>query len=387
MMFLSFCKSQSSSKRSSLSYSAQSVPLSTSNVRWVKGLLLALLAANSFTWQARAFESSPSMIFVDSTYSGHEEITRQALNNTLKRIKNLDPENSLFDLSELQFNLKAEPRGLQGYKAKNLVISGNFASDFPKQATTVNLAEFWKNPKISDFENADNQVLHFLRNYIDDRTLASAQETCLNAQSNIQYVASQAVELYRRGEKAKALFLIGHALHTIQDSFSPIHAVRAGDSDNNDVRQICFYGIEMSKRILNAGDKEPVPLCYHKTPDSKDAIWNTNPARYKEALKNWSHEPSSQCDKLNSYPATEEEKASCLSSEARLARVASEKFLFLMFSELSPTNLTPRSSDSLASALQTQLFEGPLGVPELDQKMPLGIMRCGSLSTEKISGF
>lgn len=336
--------------------------------------------------QASAFESAPSMIFVDSTYSGHEEITRQALNNTAKRLNILDPSNNIFDFSEIQFNLKAEPRGLQGYKAKNLVIAGNFASDFPKQATTLNLAEFWKNPGFADFENPKNQIIHFLRNYKSSTVLSSAKDTCLGARQNIKFVTKEAVTRFREGKKSEALFLIGHALHMIQDSFSPAHTIRAKDEDNNDIKQICFYGVAMGKKFDTSQKDGDMKLCYHSSPDSRDAIWNTSSARYKEALKNWKSESATQCDKNQNYPETESDKNSCLSNEARLSRVASEKYLLIVFGELSPNNMTPRSLENLDEILEKNLFEGPSGNAELDEKMPLGIMRCDGLSTTEIVG-
>jgi hypothetical protein len=345
---------------------------------WVSGLLVSAGAV--------AFESAPQMIFVDSSYSGHEEITRQALNTTAKRIQETDPGNNLFDLSELSFDLKAEPKGLMGYQSKNLVISGNFASDFPRQATTVNLIEFWKNPGFADFENPKNQVVHFLRNYTTPLSLASSKKTCLEARRNIKYVTEEAIKRYRSGKKSEGLFLIGHAMHTIQDSFSPAHAVRASDENNNDIQRVCFFGNAMAKKFSSFSKDSNGPLCYHRAPDSRDAIWNSNPSLYKEALKNWGKESISQCDKNSNYPRTEEEKSACLSHEARLAKIASEKYLLLVFGEISPSNLTPQGIEKFIQMLDTHLFDGPVGHPELDQKMPKGIMRCDGLSDEEIYG-
>ena len=99
---------------------------------------------------AQAFESAPSMILVSSAYSGHEEITRQALNNISKKIKETDTSSSFFEMPDLKFDLAPEPKGLFGYKSKNMVIHGNFASDFPKQTTVMSLAQFWNNKGFAD---------------------------------------------------------------------------------------------------------------------------------------------------------------------------------------------------------------------------------------------
>ena len=333
-----------------------------------------------------AFESAPSMIFVGSTYSGHEEITRQALNNTAKRIKLIDTGNQLFDLSDLSFDLAPEAKGLFGYKSKNMVIHGNFSSDFPKQTTVLSLANFWKNQKISDFENPDAQVLHFLKNYKNKTTLVSARATCLQARENIKYVTREVLQAWEANEKSKALFLLGHATHTIQDSFSPAHTVRDGAHNNHNLRNVCFYGVMMSKNmdLTRSGPKD---LCFHASPDSKDAIWNSSPDLYKKTLSNWTSEQTIQCDKNNSYPETDEQKSACMNDEARLARVATEKFLFLVFNQLSPQNFIKKSSADFLRMLDTNLFDGPVGEAELDQKMVNGIMRCEGLPDNEIVGY
>lgn len=348
--------------------------------------LLSLSFIVAFSFSAGAFESAPSMIFVGSTYSGHEEITRQALNNTAKRIKLVDTANQLFDLDDLNFDLAPEAKGLFGFKSKNMVIHGNFASDFPKQTSVLSLASFWNNKNIGDFENPDAQVLHFLKNYKNTTTLVSARATCLQARENIKYVTQAALKFWNANEKSRALFLFGHAAHTIQDSFSRAHTVRNSAENNYNLRNVCFYGIAMSKN-MDLSRRGPKDLCFHSSPDSKDAIWNSNPELYKKTLSNWVSEQTIQCDKQTSYPETEEQKNACLNNEARLARIATEKYLFLVFNQISPQNFTRKSSEDFAASLDANLFDGPVGEAELDQKMVNGILRCEGLPENEIVGF
>ncbi|MGZ3692239.1 MAG: hypothetical protein ACXVAX_12095, partial [Pseudobdellovibrio sp.] len=296
-------------------------------------VLFVLVAAMS-PLKAAAFESAGSNWYIGSTYSGHEEITRQALANVAGQIKDLDSTDKIFEISDLNFNLQPEPRGLFGYKSQNMVIHGNFSTDFPGQTNVFDLAAYWNNPQIGKFENADSQVLHFLRNYKDSVTLDSAYNTCMQARENIKKVTLSALNYWENNDRVKALFLIGHALHTIQDSFSPAHTRRAGDDNNNDLQKVCFFGGQIYRK-MNLSDKHVRnELCYHSAPDSRDAVWNVDRDQYKEALAKWKSENATQCDKNQNYPETEDAKRSCLKNEARLARSASEKYLFLVFSQI-----------------------------------------------------
>jgi hypothetical protein len=346
--------------------------------------VFGVVAVITFSTQMYGFETASSSFYSNSTYSGHEEITRQALNNIALKIKESDTSNDIFSLSDLSYDLQPEPKGLFGYKSRNMVIHGNFSSDFPGQTKVMSLSEFWKNPGFGGFENPDNQVNHFLRNYKNEYTLASAYETCVLARDKIKFIILKALEFWNAGDKTKSLFLIGHATHTLQDSFSTAHTVRAGEGENYNLKNVCYFGTKIAKQMTTREAKQE--LCYHGTPDSRDAIWNTNPQRYQEALKNWSSEKAIQCDKSMNYPTTEESKDACMSSEARLARAATEKFLFLVFNQLKPENLTRKSSESFLATLDSNLFDGPVGDHDLDKKMNNGILRCDGLSKTIVEG-
>lgn len=344
----------------------------------LKLILAVTLIATANTF---AFETAPSMIFVGSTYSGHEEITRQALNRIAKKI-NQKKVTSFFDLADLSFDLHPEPRGLFGYKSKNLVIHGNFASDFPKQTSVLSLSDFWGIRRISDFDNPEYQVMHFLRNYKNSFTLESAKSTCLTARKNIKYATQEALKAWAQNDKSKALFLIGHATHTIQDSFSPAHTIRGGAETNFNLQNVCYFGNTMLLKIgINAAD-----VCYHSAPDSRDTIWSTDNKQMKLTQSHWPNQQASQCDKNENYPESEEAKASCLDHHSRLAKLATEKYLFLVFHEMMAEKIVTTHLPKFINSLDAKLFDGPVGDSELDQKMAKGIMRCDGLSDQEIVG-
>lgn len=362
-------------------YRVTSTVLNGGHLKYIFKLLICSFIAQI----TLGFESAPQMIFVGSNYSGHEEITRQALNSTALRIRDSQT-SSIFQLSDLTFDLTAEPKGLFGYKSKNMVIHGNFATDFPKQTTVFSLSNFWKDRDFDQFENPKNQDNHFLRNYKNSVTLESAKSTCYSARAKIKIITQKALELWAAGNTSAALFLVGHAAHTIQDSFSRAHAIR-DDSGNYDIRNICFFGAIMQKKIDMVFEKDPLKkVCYHATPDSKDAIWNYKSKQAWLASREWADRSSSECDSQQNYPDTEEKKQSCLSHEARLAKLATEKYLFLVFNEMNPQSLVKTPIDLFVESLDSRLFDGPVGMTELDQKMANGIMRCEGLSDQDIVG-
>ena len=137
--------------------------------------------------------------------------------------------------------------------------------------------------------------------------------------------------------------------------------------------------------VMRIGKVPEAELCYHEKPDRRDAVWNTNPQKYQDVLKNWNKENAMQCDKGESYPQSEKEKTSCMSNEARLARNATEKFLFLVFNQIDSEALVKQSIGTFVNQLDSRLFDGSVGDAELDKKMSKGIMRCEGLSDQVIT--
>ena len=338
--------------------------------------------AASLAW---GFESAPtSFIIVSSTYSGHEEISRQALNKTLARFADMGVD-TFSKLPDLTVDLDPAPKGLFGQTSKNMLIHGNFATDFPKYSTVMDLGAFWKIPNMSNFEHPDTQVFHFLRNYLSNSmNLASAYDTCMGAREKIKFITNQAIDFWDAGETRKALFLIGHATHTIQDSFSPAHTARDMDPAGNfDVKEICYFGTSIRNKVQDPKLK----LCYHAAPDSKDAIWNISQGQAMQTKIAWPEEPTIQCNKSEGYPDTDDRKQACLKHEARLARLATEKYLYIVFAHISRAPDARRTRADFLASLDSRLFEGPTGVADLDAKMANGIMRCQGLSKNIIMGM
>ena len=60
-----------------------------------------------------------------------------------------------------------------------------------------------------------------------------------------------------------AMRWIGHATHTVQDSFTPCHTARSGTRFETLI-DVCTYGIEVPG------------VCLHAKPDLRDRIWETN---------------------------------------------------------------------------------------------------------------
>jgi hypothetical protein len=329
-----------------------------------------------------AFESAPSLPFVSSAYSGHEEITRQALNNSIQRLREFDI-SGLLSTSDFTADLGPTPKGLFGYSSQNMLVHGNFATDFPNQARVLNLSDFWNIPSFGYAENPKSQVFHFLRNYKNSVTVASARETCYQSREAIKYATQEAVKAWRAGERTKALFLMGHVTHIIQDSFSTAHTHRLNAQNNYNLADVCFYGNDMGRKINDPSGRNQ-PTCFHAATDGRDAIWNITDEQRKVTASEWPHEGSIQCDKASGYPETEDQKRNCLKHEARLARLATEKYLYLVMSHLNSPN--PKDMPTFLASLDSRLFEGPVGRADLDVKMAQGIMRCEGLSTVEISG-
>ncbi len=352
-----------------------------------KNVYLNLIAIGIAGLTLCGFQTAPKMSFVSSAYSGHEEITRQALNNIIRQFSNFGF-TTIFNVEDITTDLDPAPKGLFGYSSKNMLIHGNFATDFPKQTTVLDLGEFWKNPSFEKYEDANNQVAHFLRNYIGPLTIASSKSTCIGARENIKFATSEAIKLWQAGDKKKSLFLLGHVTHTIQDSFSTAHSIRDSVENNNNLKNICFYGNSMSKAIDFQLQKSN-DLCLHGQLDGRDVIWNQNNQQAELTKTNWPNEKSIQCSKGSNYPVTDDEKVGCLKHEARLARLATEKYLYLVFfylNNLANEHVQQRPTEEFIHSLDKRLFDGPVGDEKLDQKMASGIMRCDGLTDQTVTG-
>ena len=321
-----------------------------------------------FLWPsaARAFNVSMAVASLGMPAdAGHEMITGQALEDAAQA--------------------DAAVRDVLDPDAVELITRGNYATDMPNGMYPVDLNEYWGFPADTDWNNPKGQDLHFLRDYGDANTLQSAYATCMTSRGRIQRLSADVAKLWV-SDREKALFLLGHATHVIQDSFSPAHTVRASKEENNDLKDVCYYPV-------GAGPTTPSsPICFHQTVDARDRIWLTagDPAEVERNRKEWG-EGVETVDDLTKFDPNElppEGRRSHLKNEARLARAATERYVLLMFSEI-----RKRAQDAgydadgkrLAERLTNRLFEGGEDVAGLDGLMAKGIMRCEGLSRAAVT--
>jgi hypothetical protein len=248
---------------------------------------------------------------------------------------------------------------------------------------------------------------------IDD-LLTSQEDTCYEARKRITSTTIDAAKLWEEAEqvgyqaasaeriasrrseakklrekeqflKGKALFLVGHATHTLQDSFSPDHGRRDSDSGNNDLRNICYYGGETKKQLegLALGDK----ACYHPLPGSSlgDLIWIRSSRQLALAQSEWKHETTAKSPE--SFVFIPPNREAALKHEARLARDASARYYFILAKYLHEKR-TAKAKDDVAYSvlsrrLTDQLFEGNAGIPG-DTKMAKGVLRCDRMQANVI---
>ena len=300
--------------------------------------------------------------------AGHEEITRQAL--------------------LLAGELDPESRKILDAAAVESITLGNYATDLPNGPYPVSLNVYWGFPAGTDWNNPVGQHLHFLRDYVDSTTLASAYDVCKSARESIARVSRDAEKMWQTADHEKSLFLLGHATHIIQDSFSPAHAIRGAKEQNNDIQDVCYYpdgaGPETSAE----------EICFHKAVDPRDRIWleKWDADELARSQHEWgeSGDGVTPVDNLSEFDLNDETEASRrshLKHEARLARIATAKYIDLIL-----TDIRKRGQDEnydvdyqlLNERLTKQLFEGGADLPVIGKVMPSGVMRCEGLSKNQV---
>jgi len=324
--------------------------------------------------------------------SGHEEITRQAINKTKEILKQNE---SKVDIAKgganLLKDLEFSKRGLIGALAKNPVIKGVYCSDFPDNAECpFSLAEFWFSTKSVDWHNGKNtQSLHFLRNYDDQNGLVSAKKACYEARERITIATLTAVKEWQAGKINQALFLIGHAAHIIQDSFSHAHVKRDNLLNKFNIKDICYYGDEKKSDLYVLGKEHMA--CFHPTLQSSsfeeavlgDSIWIRGDAQLKNAKLYFRDEGVELCSmSTNQYILEETKKLHCLNTEARLSRDATVKYFFLVATDLyrhREIKYNQAELFKLSQTLKDHLFEGSMEIKGLVDRTSAGIANCSQL--------
>jgi hypothetical protein len=253
----------------------------------------------------------PNALNLDSR-SGHEELTRQAY-------------------EYLQNEWKAAGTDRRSYLEDELealyhITRGVYATDVPNGNYAISLPEFWQYPAdiLKWHHNPSGQHLHSLRNRNpDEDKLESALDACVGTKKDIVKVLSQAFDHLAKNKKSEYLFLVGHGLHIIQDSFSTAHTQRQ-DSGNYNLTDICYYGDRLNHE----------KACYHEDIDKRHHVWLTQDLTGPISLtkKEWEPrgEPVKSIDRYDRFvlsDASENDKKAYLKHEARLAKIASIKYL------------------------------------------------------------
>lgn len=326
--------------------------------------------------------------------SGHEEITRQALNKTKSLLlKN----NSKVDLSrggiKLLSDLDSNKLGLVGALATNPIVKGVYCSDFPDNSKcTFNLAKFWYGEKANEIDwhnGAFTQSLHFLRDYDQKNGLMSAHKACLEGRRKIIGIAQNAAVQWSKGNTENSLFLIGHAAHVIQDSFSHAHVLRENVAGKFKIKDICYYGDDKRQELKII--RKEFMACFHPTIISNsveeailgDSIWIRSENQLRNTKLNFRDEPMKKCPMTtHQFIFSNNEKEECLNSEARIARDATVKFLYIMaenFYEHRKVAYDQVELKKLADTLNEKLFDGSIEIKGMVDRMPEGIASCDHL--------
>jgi hypothetical protein len=352
-----------------------------------KPLLIAALVAFSAAsaWSFTVSVNTKMIGFVAGRTSGHEEITRQAMNR-------LEPSLLAAGIDEASFVPEflgargANPFGTKGFSVDNKIIQGNYATDFPEALVKVFDLAAWHGEVPGGWTTNPNvQVLHFLQNRRPDGALVPQLENCNAAREQIVRSTQEGVRLWRSGERGTALFLFGHATHTIQDSFSAAHTIRADRNNNHNVLKVCYYDVF----------RPTADSCYHLPVDPRDGIWIRTPGQLLLA-KNESLGESAAIvpyvPVFTDFMLLDSFKESALKHEARLARTATMRYLYLVAMYLK--NPGPDDDFSrLRKILMENLFEGSTGMRAVDQGLPKaddarpipmaeGIIRCDKLDAK-----
>jgi hypothetical protein len=344
--------------------------------------------------------------------SGHEEITRQAIilaQNAAKENQIEIPE----IISKMAFqNLEPEQFGLIGANATNPLIQGNYATDFPftNSNNLVDIPKFWDIKSVRsnmDWQNHPRtQKFHFLRDHLDkpDRRgsiLEGQRKSCYATRDAIIKVTQEASMLFRRSTNKdgwllsksereenvrKSLFLIGHATHMLQDSFSEAHGKRKTRSENHDLLEICYFGFDTDILRHPRSHSKRLNSCHHSMDEMlRDGLWVKDSRGIQRVKREWPNEPVAEdsyqgiytCLKNFTLKLTDNE--TCLKHTPRLGRTATAKYLLVMINYMKFDNVTVANQQHMKEYLIEHFFEGSLGLKGLDETMPDGVMRCDNL--------
>lgn len=248
-------------------------------------LLLVNVLVFSCSQEQRPTESHPDWLTGYGPTRGHEDLLRFAVSSANSLLPRTTSNSSSPFFPEI-------PKGENGLTSQLPMVQGVTDTDFPDQELLNRYhasARTWHtNPELQD--------LHFLRNYAGTTDTVSFPEACQDGKNRILASALEAWDSFETGNQKRGLFYLGHALHTIQDSFSPAHTQRVG-GDLKMMADICSY------------QKPESQSCHHKEVDDRDRIWKlTVSCQLNPNARSWD----------------------CLTKNAQRAVYASTGFLYVM---------------------------------------------------------
>lgn len=240
----------------------------------ITGLVLACLACGPTTSMQL---SQPNWHTGAAAFRGHEDLSRFAVDGANANLAG-------------SFVYPAIPYGENGAISRHPIVQGNYESDFP----SARMYGFYGVNRNVDWHNdATLQFIHGLRNHVSG-TLVSNRQACATVQQAILRTADAALRDYRSGNWESGMYWAGHALHIIQDTYSPAHVSRIG-FEGRQIIDFCSYSIRQNG------------TCFHDKVDQRDRVWRT--------------------DSLSCTFDSDKRTWDCLSPEARNAAIASAALL------------------------------------------------------------
>lgn len=157
----------------------------------------------------------------------------------------------------------------------NALLRGNCATDAPDDM----MRTYYGRTSDADLNHdGELQRLHFTRNWVGVRGAESALSACVRGKETIIAATAHALRSYTPYPIDNFFYFVGHATHTIQDSFSNSHTRRTGDHLRT-LTDVCTY----DRAVSGACEHEGLESIYFD-----DRIWQvtTNPfSREMSAMK------------------------------------------------------------------------------------------------------
>lgn len=190
--------------------------------------------------------SQPNWHTGAAAFRGHEDLSRFAVDAANANLAG-------------SFHYPAIPSGENGAISRHPIVKGNYETDFPSARM---YGYYGANQNVDWHSDASLQFIHGLRNHVGGN-LVSNRQACATVQQAITRTADAALRDYRSGQWESGMYWAGHALHIIQDTYSPAHVTRIG-FEGRQIVDFCSYSIRQNG------------TCFHDKVDQRDRIWRTD---------------------------------------------------------------------------------------------------------------